>query len=215
MNYLDLTNNVLRRMRENTVTSLYANQQSAVVADLVNDAKRQVEDAHDWSCLQQDISVPTVAGQSEYSLPNTENRVTIMDVRNETNGSWLSYVSAKYIRGQNMVDNAGRTAPSYYAQSGVDANGDAKVKLWGIPDKIYDIKYHCVLREGDLTQEGSETAIPHQPIIHMAHYLAARERGDVDGADSAVLAGLAQKSLGNAIQYDMARQVENNIWYPA
>lgn len=213
MNYLDLVNNVLRRMREETVTSLYENQQSTVVADMVNDAKRQVEDAHDWSCNRTELIIPTVSGTYEYPLTGSANRATIKDIRNLTSKMFLSEVSSKWIRKQEMVDDTINGQPTYYTLSGVNTAGDSLVKVWPIPDGIYRLSAHVILRQGDLTEEGSETALPHMPIIHMAHALAASERGGVDGAEAAMLMGVAKKSLGDAIQYDAAKNVDEHIWY--
>ena len=42
MTYLNLVNNVLRRMREEEVASVSSNTYSKMVGDFVNDAKRAV-----------------------------------------------------------------------------------------------------------------------------------------------------------------------------
>ncbi len=52
MTYLNLVNNVLRRLREEEVTSVQGSTYSKMVGDFVNDAKRMVEDAWDWSALR-------------------------------------------------------------------------------------------------------------------------------------------------------------------
>ena len=49
MTYLNIVNNVLRRLREDTVTTISANTYSAMVGDFINDAKQLVENAWDWS----------------------------------------------------------------------------------------------------------------------------------------------------------------------
>ena len=214
MNYLDLVNNVLRRMRENTVVSLYQNEQSTVVADFINDARRQVEEAHDWSCLYTDLSINTVADTYEYELNGTDNRATVRDARNLTQGCWMTPTTTAYIRGQQLSDDPGTSAPSRYTLAGTSADGDAMVQVWPTPDGIYTLSFNVSLRGSDLLAEGDETPLPHMPIIHLAHAMAALERGAVDGADAQALASIAKKSLGDAIMYDMAKQPENNIWYP-
>jgi len=47
MTYLDVVNNVLRRMREEEVNSVSDTTYSKMVGDFVNDAKRIVENAWD------------------------------------------------------------------------------------------------------------------------------------------------------------------------
>ena len=50
MTYLNLVNGVLRRLREDEVTSVTANTYSKMVSDFVNDAKDLVETSwdRDW-----------------------------------------------------------------------------------------------------------------------------------------------------------------------
>jgi hypothetical protein len=52
MTYLNLVNNVLRRLREDEVSSVQDNTYSKMVGDFVNDAKKFVESAWDWSALR-------------------------------------------------------------------------------------------------------------------------------------------------------------------
>ena len=59
MTYLEAVNSVLRRLREDEVVSVSANPYSKLVGELVNDAKRLVEDAWDWSSLRNTITVQT------------------------------------------------------------------------------------------------------------------------------------------------------------
>ena len=49
MTYLDAINRVLRRLREDEVSSVTSTAYSKLIGDYVNDAVRLVEDAWDWS----------------------------------------------------------------------------------------------------------------------------------------------------------------------
>lgn len=215
MNYLDIVNNVLRRLREDQVSSLYQNSQSTVVAALVNDAKRMVENSHDWSALRTDLSVGTSSGVTTYSLTGSGNRATILDVRDTTNNAMLRQVSGNYIRRQELVDsNPGLTRPTYYAFDGVDSSGDSQIKFWPTPDNNYVIKAHVILRTADLEAEGDTVSIPAQPIMLMAHAMAAQERGDVSSTDIQSLFTLANKSIGEHIMLDAGKNPEEMVWYP-
>ena len=57
MTYLNLVNGVLRRLREDEVTSVTANTYSKMVSDFVNDAKDLVETAWDWSALRSTLTI--------------------------------------------------------------------------------------------------------------------------------------------------------------
>jgi hypothetical protein len=201
-------------MRERTVSSIYENQQSTVVADIINDAKRQCEDAHDWSVLHTTTNLPIADGDQTYSLTGSQQRDTIKDMRNTTDGYFLTYVPSAYMRSQEMVNDAGESQPRYWTHAGADISGDTQIKLWPIPDQAYTLSVYSVIRQADLAEAGDVLTIPHMPVIHLAHALAARERGDVDGSDSQTLMGLANRSLADAIMKDMGRQPEYNIWAP-
>ena len=64
MTYLNIVNNVLRRMREEEVSSIQENTYAKMVGDFVNDAKRTVEDAWDWSALRTTLTI-TTAGMTQ------------------------------------------------------------------------------------------------------------------------------------------------------
>lgn len=213
MNYLDIVNSVLRRMRQNTVSSLYENRQSAVIAEFVNDAKRECEDAHDWSAYRTDLTIGTSDGVGSYALLGSQNRATVIDVRNVTSSCMIKPISSSYIRRQELVGSLGTTQPSYYALDGVAPSGDSQIKFWPVPDGLYTIKVHCVLRPPELEAEGDELTIPSKPVVLMAWALASQERGDVDAGDLQSLFQLAKNALADAIMYDAAKNPDEQVWY--
>jgi hypothetical protein len=213
MNYLDLINNVLRRLREDEVSSVHQNNKSSIVADFINDAKRHVEESWDWSCLRTDITVPTAAGTAEYTLEGSQGRETVLDVRNVTSGSMVNKRPTAWGRRQDLTDQ-GQGVPHWWVYAdGLDA-GDTKVKFFPTPDGVYSIKFHVVQRTADLEEAGDTTDLPHQPIIHLALAMSATERGGVQGTPTQELYTIARNSLNRAIQYDVARHGEESIWYP-
>ena len=68
MTYLNLVNNVLRRLREDTVTTVTNNTYSTMVGDFVNDAKEIVESAWDWSALRTTSGSPLTITTSSGDL---------------------------------------------------------------------------------------------------------------------------------------------------
>ena len=69
--YVNLVNHVMRRLREDEVSSVSNTTYSTMVGDFVNDAKRHVEDAHDWSALRATITVSTSDGTDGYTLSDS------------------------------------------------------------------------------------------------------------------------------------------------
>ena len=213
MTYLEIVNNVLRRLRENTVTSVTDTTYSAMVGDLVNDAKRQVEDSWDWSALRTTITIPTVDGTQEYSLTGASDRATIIDVQNTTSNWWMQHRSESWGRGQDLIDTQSEASPVYYVSSGLDGSGDAQLKLYPVPDAVYSVDVNVVQRQADLSADGDNLTIPHMPVIWLALALASREKGEVAGQTAAEIFGVAKRILGDAISFDSARNPTDTIWY--
>ena len=84
MNYLGLINKVLRRLREDTVTSPGDSDYSAQVGEYVKQAVSEVEDSWDWSVLRTTIQVTTTASDFNYSLTGSGTGYKIFDVHQDT-----------------------------------------------------------------------------------------------------------------------------------
>lgn len=65
---LTLVNNILRRLREDTVTSVADNAYAQLVAMWLNDGIRDVSEAYDWSSLRHTINVAVAATTTTYDL---------------------------------------------------------------------------------------------------------------------------------------------------
>lgn len=94
---LSVTNNVLRRLRSDTVTDTTLTDYSTLVADLVRDAYEQVAEEHDWSNLYHNVTVAITAGQSTYNLSSfvaTGGDVADTDARVCKTDSVLEYDSS-------------------------------------------------------------------------------------------------------------------------
>lgn len=68
---LTIVNNVLRRLREDTVTSVADNAYAQLIAMWVNDGMREVSNAHAWSSLYEDVEFDIVAGTLSYNIAKT------------------------------------------------------------------------------------------------------------------------------------------------
>ena len=68
MNYIQLVNDVLIRLREPEASSVSDNAYVKLIARYVNDSKRQVEDAYNWNALSETLSATTTADVFNYVL---------------------------------------------------------------------------------------------------------------------------------------------------
>ena len=68
MTYLQLVNAVMRRLRESEVTSVSQNTYSALIGELVNQSKRYIENAVNWTALRSDVTFNTADDDYTYTI---------------------------------------------------------------------------------------------------------------------------------------------------
>lgn len=213
MTYLDIVNNVMRRLREDEVTSVSQNTYSKMVGDFVNDAKRLVEDAFDWSALRRTLVVNTQDDVFSYVLVGSQNRSKVIDVVNDTNNYFLTYQTAHWFNNTFLNNNPVDGSPYHYSFNGVDDNGDTKIDLYPIPDATYAINFNMVIPQEDLSADTDRLKVPAMPVIHLAVAMLARERGETGGTSTAEYFTIADKFLSDAIAMDAVKHPEEVIWY--
>jgi hypothetical protein len=213
MTYLDLVNNVLRRLRETEVSSVQSNSYSKLIGDLVNDAKDLVETSWDWSALRTTLTITTTADVFNYSLTGSQNNIKELNVLNDTSNLIMQYQTNNWFDSQFLLGNPVSGAPMYYTYNGVDTNGDTLIDVYPKPDGVYSLRFNCALRNGDLSADTDTIKIPSMPVVHLAVAFASRERGETGGTSSAEYFSMANKYLSDAIAMDAARHPEETIFY--
>ena len=213
MTYLDIVNNVLRRMREEEVTSVSSSTYGKMVGDFVNDAKRMVEDAWDWSALRTTLTITTTDDIFNYVLTGSQNRIKALNVINDTANLFMEYKTATFFDEAYLISEPRKCAPTYYTYNGVDSNGDTQVDIYPTPEKAYTIRFNCVKRDADLSADSDETLVPAMPIIHLAIALLARERGETGGTSAPEYFAIADKYLSDAIALDAQKHPEETVFY--
>ena len=212
MTYLNLMNNVLRRLREEEATSVTSTTYVKMVGDFINDAKKLVEEATDWSALRDTIVVTTAASDNSYSLTGSSDNVKVMSVLNDTKNCFMGYQTKDWFNEQIYLLNASEGAPLYYTYNGLDANGDTEVLVNPKPDGVYSLRFNVVKRQADLSTSTDVILVPAQPVIHYAVALLARERGETGGTSTAEYFSIADKYLSDAIAIDAAKHPEEMIF---
>jgi hypothetical protein len=211
--YLELVNEVLKRLREGAVDSVVSNDD--VVADmvtaLVNDAKRTVEDAHTWNALNYEWELSTIADTSLYSLTSAGNYARIGYILT-TYGQGLTETTLQKIRMLKAQPNTVTQQPTYYAVNGLDASGDIRIEVFPKPDGVYPLDVYGFKRQPDLVADDDVLLVPSKPVIYLALALAARERGEVGGQTAAEIFGMASRYLSDAIAWDASLNDLDNIW---
>ena len=212
MNYLQAVNSVLSRMREPESATLVGETDSVVliVKDLVNDAKRSVEDAHTWNALRAEWDFDTVVSQKLYPLVGAADNANIEYIYGES-GAILRQRPLKEIKRLSAAGSSGNGS-LFFAPNGRDANGDMQIELYPVPTKVHNVTIGGFKRTPDLVADTDELMVPNKPVIYLALALAVRERGEVGGQTASEIFGMANQFLSDAIAYDASATDVDNIW---
>ena len=212
MTYLQLVNSVLRRLREEQVATVAQNSYSQLIGELVNEAKETVENSWDWTGLRTTIVISTVASTYTYTMTGSQNKIQILDVINDTGNTFMQRKSNSWMRNLFLNNSAPESQPQFYNLKALDDAGDNIFEVYPIPDKVYDLNFSVVKREGYLTEDTDKLKVPTNPVILLATALASRERGETGGTAAAEQFALADRALSDMIAYDAAQHPDETIW---
>lgn len=210
--YLDVVNNVLRRLREPAVTSVNDTDYSAMIGVLVNDAKREVEDAYDWNALTDTLTAVTSDAVFNYVLVGSRTRFRVMDVLNDTSDFTLRYAPSTWMNRQYLLTDSQKGEPLYYNFNGVDANGDTQVDLFPIPDGVYNVRFNLVIPQADLATDTTRVLVPDHLVALLAYSKAIAERGEDSGVMSSEAYQMYRLALADAVAIERNHYNEEMVW---
>lgn len=210
--YLTIVNDVLRRMRENSVSSVSSSTYSTMIGDFVNDAKDVVEQSWNWSALRSAITVNTVASTTNYSLTGSSDRFTDLGANNTTSPAHLIQRSTQWMDQQQQLNTPPESTPASYAFRGVDASGDLTVDLYPVPDGVYVLKFNGIVPQASLSAGTDVLSVPVQPVRQLALAMAVRERGETGGISAQEHFALAEQYLSDAIAFDANLHQHDTTW---
>lgn len=212
MNYVQLVNSVLRRLRETEVSSVNDNAYSKMIGEFVNDAKRLVEDSYNWNALSDTLSATTTNDIFNYVLVGSGQRFRVIDVINDTSDIFLKYKTVSDMNRLFLMTEQQKGIPSYYNFNGTDANGDTQVDLYPIPDGVYNLRFNITKPQTPLSADADILLVPHEPVIFNATARALAERGEDGGIMSGEMYAFYQQSLADAIAIESSRYDEESEW---
>lgn len=202
MTYLQLVNGVLKRLRENQVSTVDENEYSILIGSLINDAKSEVELAHKWSALRSTITFSTVDGTSEYSVTGAGNHPIFCAIVNDTSNWYITNRDASFFNRAYYMGTVTEGSPSNFTLAGVDSSGDVKIKLYPQPDAAYNIRADVVSAQAELSDDADVILIPSNPVIQLAYAMALRERGESGGQNGQEQIIYADRVLSDHIAID-------------
>jgi hypothetical protein len=209
--YLELVNDILVRMREPEVSTIQENVLSKLIGKLVNDSKRQVEDAYSWNALTDTLVINTVADTYGYVLNGSGTRFKVIDAQDITNKAPINALTTQKMS-QYLLNNTAAGNPMYYNFNGVHTTGDTKVDFFPVPQAGLTLYFNLYIPQPELTNDSDILLTPKEPIVLGAFARALVERGEDGGLNSSEAYGLYRSSLSDAIAIESSRYVEEDAW---
>jgi hypothetical protein len=178
---------------------------------LVNDAKRQVEDAYAWNALTDTLIIETTANTYGYVLTGSGTRFKVIDAQDNTNKAVINPLSTK-LMSQYLLNNTNPGNPMYYNFNGIHSTGDTKVDFYPVPNAGLTLYFNLYIPEPELTSDSATMLVPKEPVVLGAFARALVERGEDGGLNSSEAYGLYKSSLADAIAIESSRYVEEETW---
>lgn len=213
--YLQAVNSVLRRLRENEVSTVNETAYSKMIGELVNDAKSSVEAAYGWNALSETLTATTTVDIFSYVLTGSGVRFRVINVINDTSDTFLRLAPVSYMTQQFLPTSPQKGAPQYYNFNGQDANGDTLVDVFPIPDTAYTLRFNVILPQDTLTSDNTLIKVPADIVILNAYARAVVERGEDGGLASSEAYALARNLMADYISLESNRYLEDTNWVPS
>jgi len=225
-----IVNNILRELREDTVTNVNDTTYAQLIAKFVNRAKGWMEDAnHYWSVYITEIDTTVLADSSTvtYDLTGTTDRSVLMrdterdwlpaayDITSNEVGQLNDFPYSDILRERALTNNTSKTVttPKAFAVlADSDGRGWTIHTLWPVTstESARSWRSYWYVPQADLALDGTdddtEIKLPALPIELYATYLALNERGEEMGQPGSLAAANAVDALGSALERDQQVQ---------
>lgn len=226
---LTIVNNVLRRLRETTVSDVNEDAYAQLIAMFVNDAKADLEDInYEWSQYETEIDISILAdGTRTYELTGTNDRSWLLrDFQDNkvpaaydvTSGEVaqlfdcpLKELRREYALTNNIVDVE---QPKTFAIAFDNDNGGWEIiLLWG-SSTARTWRTYWYVPQADLaidgTDDDTEIKLPQRPIELRAYYYALAERGEAIGPSLQKAWQESVDAIAAALETDMQVQKKSH-----
>ncbi len=212
--YLETVNAVLLRLRLSQVASWDASDYTQLIGQLVNEAKREVEDAHEWHALRTEIDASVVADDTSvtFTATATSERTRIIQVFNDTDDIPLYQKPRNRIIYLRNVGTTTNSRPDFYALSGYDSSGNITLELWPTCDGAYTLTLDCINPQADLSENATRISVAPEPVRLRALALALAERGDDQGQAFVQVMNEYQIALTDAVNRDKDNGPYHEAW---
>jgi len=183
-----------------------------MIGVLVNDAKREVEDAADWNVLSSTVTVTTVADTYNYTITGSGTRFRVIDVLNDTSNVVVRQAPATWLNQQFILGTTTPNTPIYYGFNGVDTSNDTQVDLFPIPNAAYTIRFNLIIPQAELSNNTDRILVSPHLVAMLTYAKAIAERGEDGGNLSSEAYALYKSALSNEVAIERNRYGDELIW---
>lgn len=221
---LTMVNNLLRRLREDPVSTVSENDYSTLMAMFINDAKADLEDiAYDWTPYITTITTSILDnGTREYTLTGTNSRSWLMRQKDDRlpmafdvtadQTQQLRDISFQDMAASSDLSGGDQTEerPSHFALSLENDNYVLNLPFASSTERTW--KTYWYVPQDDLSVDTNDDAatellLPRRAIELRALFYALEERGEVMGPREASQAWLTSvNAIAAALENDMQAQ---------
>lgn len=212
--YLAVVNKVLVRLRETQVVSVNDTTYSSLVALLVNQAKRDIENAHDWHALRTTVNVATVASTVTYALTGSDERLQVLDAWNAATDTYMRRTTWERMNALYFGSASPQPgSPNLWTPNGISiVDGSFQVDVHPRPVGIETLSFNVYMPQLDLSADDDKTYVPYGPLVEGALMRAYLERGEDGGTGAVTQMAVYAQALGDAIAIDANQQPNDLIW---
>jgi len=227
---LTIVNNILERLREDTVSTVNLTSYAKLIGTFVNDAKADMEDVnHTWSAYETEIDLSILAdGTRNYTLSATNDRSFLLRDKDEdriplayditTNeAGQLFDIPLKDVRANRALTNniVDVENPKVFAvQADITTGNGWQIQLlWG-SNTARSWRMYWYVPQDDLSRDGTadatEILLPARPIENRAIYYALNERGEEMGEPGGIAWKRSVDSMAASLELDMQVQKKSD-----
>jgi hypothetical protein len=210
MTFLELVNSVLVRLREERVSTVYQNEYSTLISNLVNVAKADVENSYNWEALRKTVTLITAPGIFHYELLNTTSNIRTLDVYNYTNKNVLNSRTTEWMDRAFAVADVTTGSPTVYAWNGVSPTGNMEVDIYPKPDSIETLRFNMTAPQKALELDADIVYVPAMLVVENAVARAIEERGEDGGSSIQTLR--YNSMLSDFISMEASRKPMETTW---
>lgn len=240
MTVLEIMNRVLRRLREDTITSLTETDYSTMLFDLLHDVHQELLTIHDWTALDHVIDVPVDASQRVLDLSRTESAsgdiadtgqglkrdsilrrdncgrpmAWVFDDSSDTDGDRLIVIDEAAMENFYQTDRDQTSDdPAYISFREHPDRDGVQATIWPPPTSAKHIRmrWWTPEEELDITTDINRTVyVPQRPLVLGTYLLALNERGEELGEPGNLAETRFYAAVDVAVEQDKLRRGEVN-----